>query len=177
MHHSTYHNAQSLPPHNTTFYLSDTLVTYLPLSANYELLQFICAQPDTTHFLIMLRQPHMLQTFPGCHPFPVNTYGTFYRPNLWRLKAERNTHKWTFTSMSHVFPNNSNSVHFLTQCTSQLYEDSQLLRCNAVSFTFQPLKMNALHSFKLPGNTNTSTYCHIAEHQNTWIIKKTIVET
>jgi hypothetical protein len=105
VHHSTYHNtAQSLLPHNTTFHLSDSLVTYLPLSANYELLQFICAQPDTTHFLIMLRQPRMLKTFPGCHPFPVNTYSTFNRPNLWRLKAERNTYKWTFTSVTGVSP-------------------------------------------------------------------------
>jgi len=58
------------------------------------------------------------------------------------------------------------SPHFLTQCTRQLYEDSQLLRCNAVPFTFQLFKMKALHSFKLPGNTNPSTYCHIPEHLN-----------
>jgi hypothetical protein len=82
------------------------------------------------------------------------------------LKAECNTYKWTFTSMQQVFPHNSNCVHFLTQRTSKLHEDSQLPRCNAVPFTFQPLKMKALHSFKLPGNTNPSTYCHIPEHLN-----------
>jgi hypothetical protein len=42
--------------------------------------------------------------------------------------------------------------------TMRILNDSGLLKCDV-----SPLKIKALHSFKVPGSTHTTTQCHIPE--------------